>query len=379
MVRLEQKSDGDRAFLSVDAVRKKFGRQQVLQNISLVIDKGQTFSLLGPSGVGKSTLVKILLGLVAPDGGRIFLAGRDITDIAAVDRNIGIVYQNYSLFENMTVRENVVFPLRARRARNPLSMLLSGIGLSSDRELLRAADESLSLVRMTAHATKRPSQLSGGEQQRVALARALILNPDLLCLDEPLAALDQELRGAVLAEIQQLHRQRLTTTLYVTHNVAEAFSVGDSVGVMRDGTLVQVGSPRQVYDHPNSEFVARATGDVNVLAVEEANQRAESPTCKLRGGLIVHIPKGTMNIGSQIGIRPERLKPRETECDGPGFKATLAGVNFLGADVRLEYRTGNAGLVLSVLVHGNSLVGRNAAVGSEAFLCYAPEDWLFFP
>lgn len=365
-------------WLSINGLRKRFGRHEVLRDLSLAIAKGETVSILGPSGVGKSTLVKTLLGVVSADAGSIRLANRDISRMPIAQRNIGVVYQNYSLFEHMTARENVAFPLRARLARQPLRSLASFLGFRTEAGLLREVDNALASVRMSAHASKRPHQLSGGEQQRVALARALVLNPDLLCLDEPLAALDQDLRGTVLAEIRRLRDERYTSTLYVTHNVGESFSIGDRIGVMNAGRIEQFGPPRDVYYRPSNEFVGRATGELNVLVVESSARSGISSICVLRGGARVYLPSEVGIAGAKIGIRPERLRPEANlEQNRPGIEATLTRTTFLGALTRLELQITPGGQPVVALV-GSDELGFDPTLARSLRLAYDPKDWIVF-
>lgn len=373
----------DANWLVVRGLQKKFGRQLVLSDFDLALGRGEIVSLLGPSGVGKSTLIKILLGLVPADAGSIYLAGRDISRLPVAARNIGVVYQNYSLFEHLTVRENVAFPLRARKARGTLDVFIGLLRLGGDREITRAVDFALQTVNMSKNASKRPRQLSGGEQQRVALARALVMDPELLCMDEPLAALDLELRGALLTEIRRLHDQRQTTMLFVTHNVSEAFAIGNRVGVLQSGKIAQIGAPRDVYNHPITEFVGRATGELNVLPVARTKQVDGLTICELAGGGEIAVAKQQVPPGARIGIRPERLSLASSTRTMPrhSVPATLVRSSFLGQGIHLDFQTKPGNLPLSVVVPNSQTEAPSALalpLGGAADLTYDSADWLVF-
>lgn len=207
--------------------------------------------MLGPSGCGKTTLLRICAGLETPDSGRVILNGKDITDLVPNDRPVNTVFQNYALFPHMTIWENIAFGPK--------------IDKKSKSEIAREVEKYLDMVQLTEHAYKRPAQLSGGQRQRVAIARALINRPQVLLLDEPLAALDLKLRQRMLVELDELHDQIGTTFVYVTHDQGEAMSISDNVAVLNHGQIEQVGSPTEIYEAPHSSFVAAFIGDTNFL------------------------------------------------------------------------------------------------------------------
>ncbi len=238
-------------FLEFRGVSKRFGRIQAVDDISLEIRKGEFFSLLGPSGCGKTTMLRLAAGFEAPDGGRVFLDGRDITDLAPDERKVNTIFQSYALFPHMTVRDNIAFGLViAKRPKD---------------EIRREVDRMLELIQMTDQAVKKPDQLSGGQKQRVAVARALINRPDVLLLDEPLAALDLKLRQKMLIELDLIHDEVGITFLYVTHDQAEAMSLSDRIAVMDNGRIEQLGTPAEIYESPRTSFVAAFIGDTNFL------------------------------------------------------------------------------------------------------------------
>ena len=239
------------ATVQVQHVRKTYGGREVLAQLDLNMKHGELICLLGPSGCGKTTLLRIVAGFVAPDEGRVLVAGRDVTRLPASARRMGMVFQAYSLFPNMTALDNVRFGPRVA-------------GLPKPEQVTRAAG-LLDLVGLSAHAQKYPHQLSGGQQQRVALARALAVQPEVLLLDEPLSALDAKVRVQLREEIRRIQRETGVTTILVTHDQEEALSIADRVAVMDDGRLRQVATPAMIYREPADAFVARFIGAGAVL------------------------------------------------------------------------------------------------------------------
>jgi spermidine/putrescine transport system ATP-binding protein len=238
-------------FLEFRGVSKRFGAVQAVDGVSLEIKKGEFFSLLGPSGCGKTTMLRLAAGFEEPDAGRVFLDGRDITDLPPDKRKVNTIFQSYALFPHMTVRDNIAFGLTI--AKRPKA------------EIRDEVDRMLELIRMADQAAKKPDQLSGGQKQRVAVARALVNKPDVLLLDEPLAALDLKLRQRMLIELDLIHDQVGITFLYVTHDQAEAMSLSDRIAVMDGGRVEQVGAPAEIYESPRTSFVAAFIGDTNFL------------------------------------------------------------------------------------------------------------------
>src|SRR5512144_1096185 len=238
--------------VTIQGVVKRFGAVTAVDAVDLTVADGELFTLLGPSGCGKTTLLRLLAGFYQPDAGEIRFGERVVSGLPAYERKIGMVFQNYALWPHMTVRANVAYGLRLRK-------------LSSTEIETRLA-EGLRKVNLVGFEARYPGQLSGGQQQRVALARALVLNPDLLLLDEPLSNLDAKIRVQVRAEIRKLQRALGITTVYVTHDQEEALSLSDRVAVMKDGKVLQVGVPRELYERPRTRFVADFVGTNNLLA-----------------------------------------------------------------------------------------------------------------
>ena len=240
--------------VTLENLFKSYGDRVVVNDVSLEIHAGEFFSMLGPSGCGKTTTLRMIGGFEQPDGGNIFIDNRDVTNDEPEARPLNTVFQNYSLFPHLNVKENVKFGLRFENAF-----------INSSKSDEQRVGEALELVQLGSFGERRVHQLSGGEQQRVALARALILEPSVLLLDEPLGALDAQLRARLQVELATLQRQIGITFIYVTHDQHEAFTMSDRIGVMRDGRLMQVGAPRELYEQPNSVEVARFVGAANLI------------------------------------------------------------------------------------------------------------------
>jgi putative spermidine/putrescine transport system ATP-binding protein len=304
--------------LVIESIAKRYGEKTVLQDISLALEAGEFVSLLGPSGCGKTTLLRIVAGFEQPSAGRVLLEGNDITALPAAKRQMGMVFQAYSLFPNMTAAGNVRFGLRVRRMDGAAQR--------------KRATELLDLVGLAEHADKFPHQLSGGQQQRVALARALAIRPSLLLLDEPLSALDAKVRVQLREEIRRIQQETRVTTLFVTHDQEEALSISDRVVVMHAGVLSQVGDPATIYSEPENLFVARFVGAV-----------AELPCCVVDGSAGVVEVFGTrvpaarargLSPGTHAHflLRPEnvRLSPAAANVNG-ALTGTVAGRTFFGA------------------------------------------------
>ncbi len=279
--------------IRVEALTKTYGPTRALDDVTLAFPDGGFFGLLGPSGSGKSTLLRAIAGFVQPDSGRVWIGDRDVTDTPVEDREIGMVFQNYALFPNMTVAENVAFGLRVRHVPGP--------------ERQRRVAEALDLVHLGAQAGRRPDALSGGQRQRVAMARAIVTRPRVLLLDEPLSALDRALRVEMQVELRRIQREVGITTIFVTHDQEEAMTLSDQIGILRDGRLIRHGPPRAVYDNPGDAFTARFLGEANILS-----GRPEAAGLRL--------PDGSLIPGArtaEIAVRPEDLHLTAAEPDTP--------------------------------------------------------------
>jgi ABC-type Fe3+/spermidine/putrescine transport system ATPase subunit len=301
----------------VDRLARAFDGRPAVDDVSLSLRAGEFFSLLGPSGCGKTTLLRLIGGYLAPDQGRVFLNGTDITQQPLEHRNIGMVFQTYALFPHLSAHANVAFGLEMRgvpraEAARRVDAMLDRVGLSP------------------AERTRRPRALSGGQQQRVALARALVFEPPLLLLDEPLANLDRQLREQLRADLKDIQRRTGVTTLFVTHDQDEALSLADRVGLMLGGKLLQIDTPQNLYERPRTPFVARFVGHANLFEVIEA----DATRLQLDGGMSLPAAGvGPLAKGGWIMIRPEKLVlgAGATSCPRT-WTGEVASVTFLGAD-----------------------------------------------
>ena len=285
-------------FLEFKDVSKHFGKVRAVDHVSLSIKKGEFFSLLGPSGCGKTSLLRILAGFEYPDTGRVILDGQDITDLSPNHRKVNTIFQSYALFPHMSVWQNIAFGLQI--ARRPKA------------EISEEVDKMLKLIQMKDQAHKRPDQLSGGQKQRVAVARALINKPQVLLLDEPLAALDLKLRQRMLIELDQIHDEVGITFLYVTHDQGEAMSLSDRIAVMNAGKIEQIGTPGEIYEAPKSSFVAAFIGDTNFFEGEVVELLDENFSRLEVEGFpdVVCFNDNQIHVGNPVylSVRPEKFR-----------------------------------------------------------------------
>ena len=291
--------------IEVSGVSKRFGNFQALENIDLKVRDGALLALLGPSGSGKTTLLRVIAGLETPDAGRIDYHGEDVTDVSARDRGVGFVFQHYALFRQMTVFENIAFGLRVRKRPR-----------AEVRERVR---ELLSLTRLESLENRYPAQLSGGQRQRVALARALAIRPKVLLLDEPFGALDAKVRQELRQWLRRLHDELHTTSVFVTHDQEEAFEVADEVVVMNKGRVEQIGSPRQVFDHPANSFVLDFLGNVNVFHGRVHNGKAHLD------GMVFDYPEYPHEESrpATVYVRPHELDIHHRPNGAPSLRAQV--------------------------------------------------------
>ena len=307
----------------LENVSKRYEQQRVVHSVSLEIQDGEFFVLLGSSGSGKTTVLNIIAGLVDAEEGRVYLHGKDITDLPTQKRNVGFVFQNYALFEYMTVAKNIEFGLEIRKVPK------------KDRRIKR--DELLELVGLVGLGDRLPRQLSGGQQQRVSLARALALEPDVLLLDEPLGALDAKIRTELRRSLKTIQRQLGVATILVTHDQEEAFDLADRIGVMSYGRLVEVGTPRELYLHPQTEFVASFLGTANILLGQTKGEQIQV------GPHIFGYAKDATRLSTdgrvQVLFRPEdiALAGSREELDGTSLgEGTVTTIGFNGPTERIR-------------------------------------------
>ncbi len=306
--------------ISIRQLTKTFGSTVAVDAIDLEIAPGSLFFLLGPSGCGKTTLLRMIAGFAQPDSGSIHFGGKDVTHMPPHQRNCGMVFQGYALWPHMTVAQNVAFGLQVRKVER--------------EETARRVEEALKLVQMQTLADRRPNQLSGGQQQRVALARALVIRPTVLLLDEPLSNLDAKLRIEMRGQIRSICKQSGITAVYVTHDQKEALSMADGVALLQTGKVMQVGPARELYDRPNSRFVADFLGETNFIPATLAGRQGDqvlldTPAGPMRSSVF---PADLPTTGSvTCSIRPEAIKLRaDANDDFNRFTARRREVVYLG-------------------------------------------------
>src|SRR5574340_335835 len=306
------------AFLEIRNVSKVFGDMAAVKEFNLDVEQGQLVTFLGPSGCGKTTTLRMIAGFEVPTTGKVVIDDLDITNKAPNQRNVGMVFQAYALFPNMTVAQNIGFGLKVRKA--------------PEATIKQRIDEMLALIHLEQKGNSYPHQLSGGQQQRVALARALAIHPRVLLLDEPLSALDAKIRVSLRAEIRAIQQKLGITAIYVTHDQEEALSISDRIVVMYDGRIEQVGTPFEIYNFPTTAFVASFVGTLNTTDAEVVDPK--SHTLRLEGQTLV---AGEGLAGKRAGekvrmaIRPERFNFAAEERNENVLECTVENITFLGS------------------------------------------------
>ena len=351
-------------YLVVIGADKRFGAATVLRDLSLSVAQGEFVSLLGPSGCGKTTLLRCIAGLLHPDRGQITIGGRDITALAAHQRNVGVVFQNYALFPHLTVAENIAFGLRAR-------------GVSKAEAAPRVA-EALALVRMEAHGEKPVTALSGGQQQRVAVARALVVRPSLLLLDEPFSALDRKLRETMQVELKQLLREVGITAIFVTHDQEEALVVSDRVAVMNAGQIEQLTDPVTLYHAPASLYVLDFVGQSTKLSGNVIGSSAGMIEVQTAFG-VLRAPASFMAGSSvAVGVRPEAmfLAPQADPAINT-LQGRISDISFLGSRTQIHLDAPAEGEDRVILELSRLPAG--VATGQEVSFGFRVADTMAFP
>ena len=313
------------AFLEINDLRKSFGPMNVVQNFELAVERGEFVSFLGPSGCGKTTTLRMVAGFEQPSEGQIRINGQEVTGLRPNQRNVGMVFQSYALFPNMTVAENVGFGLKV--AKRPAA------------EIRARVEEMLELIKLPMLAGRYPYQLSGGQQQRVALARAIAIKPQVLLLDEPLSALDAKIRVALREEIKTVQRELGITTIYVTHDQEEALSMSDRIVVMNEGRVEQIGTPFEIYNYPRTRFVASFVGTLNILRARV--------TDAVRGQIAIDdqeivtrhgIADATTGDLRSVALRPEAVTLTDPGGERNRMRGIIEDVSFLGSVMRIRVR-----------------------------------------
>jgi spermidine/putrescine ABC transporter ATP-binding subunit len=351
--------------LRVESVSHHFGTVAALRGVSIDAESGEFLTLLGASGSGKTTLLRIIGGLILPSAGRIRVGERDITRLPPERRDIGFVFQNYALFPHMTVAENVGFALKVRRL--PAT------------EIARRVQEVLSLVDLAGFGHRYPGQLSGGQQQRVAVARAIVFRPRVLLLDEPLGALDRQLRQQLGMELRSLQRRSGITMVYVTHDQEEAFTLSTQVAVMNEGTILQVGTPQAIYRRPANLFVAGFVGEVNTFdGVVMSKDTGGMTVCLPEGISLRASPNEDVAVGARVRcvVRPEHVVVgQDADRPGPVLRARVQTIIFGGSWHRLHLALEPSGQIIRAEGRGEP---RGIAEGAMVVLRYDSENVLAF-
>jgi putative spermidine/putrescine transport system ATP-binding protein len=318
-------------FIELHGVSKSFGKNTVVRNLFLSVEKGEFVSFLGGSGCGKTTTLRMIAGFEIPSSGKILVDGKDVSNVPPAKRNLGMVFQNYALFPNMTVRKNIGFGLK-----------IAGV---SAHKIEKRVDEMLALIHMEEFANRYPHQLSGGQQQRVALARAIAVRPKALLLDEPLSALDAKIRVRLRDDIRAIQQKLGITTIYVTHDQEEAMSISDRIAVMRNGKIEQIGTPFEIYNRPATSYVASFIGTLNLLeaTVVDANNGIVSiGSMKLKTASSLD---RMQDKPVKLTVRPEALSfanPADpVTADTNVLSGTIETIKFLGSTVRYVMKFGD--------------------------------------
>jgi spermidine/putrescine transport system ATP-binding protein len=361
---IEQRASEATGVVRLEEVSKTFGTVTALYPLTLEIRQGEFFSLLGSSGSGKTTTLRLIAGFERPTSGRVLLAGRDVTGVPPYDRDVNTVFQDYALFPHMTVWDNIAYGLRARRVPKP--------GIE------RRVAEVLNLVRLTGFDRRRPAQLSGGQRQRVALARAIVNLPALLLLDEPLGALDLKLRREMQIELKRIQQEVGITFVYVTHDQDEALSMSDRLAVMNDGRLLQVGTPREVYDQPANTFIATFVGSANLAGGLQGTADGHMIRLSLPGfeRLVVPAPAGwRADRPITLVVRPERMRlalaPEDLPPDYTIGRGEVRNITFTGDSLRYTVLVGGKEWTV---IEPNARTVSGAHVGDLALIGWGASD-----
>lgn len=362
--------------LRIEGVAKTFGTFRAVDGVSLDIKAGEFFALLGPSGCGKTTLLRMLAGFEAPDEGRILLGGKDIAQALPHERPINMMFQSYALFPHLTVRDNIAFGLqRAGMAR---------------AEIATRVAEMVALVKLEGLEKRKPDQLSGGQRQRVALARALARRPQLLLLDEPLAALDKKLRENTQGELMELQRRLGMTFIIVTHDQEEAMTMASRIGVMRDGKLAQVASPRELYEAPHSRWIAEFVGDVNLFDGEFKLRDGHRLVIATQGAGTLVVAEPRERVGEShlsVAIRPEKVKLSRRGPVGEighavainSLDGVIADICYLGGTTTYKVKLDAGGMMQAAVANSARLDIDAYSLNQHVVAWFTPDDCVVLP
>lgn len=342
--------------LSIRNITKSFGDKTVISNLSLDIEKGRFITLLGPSGCGKTTTIRMIAGLEAPDCGNILLNGQDVTALPPDKRSVNTVFQNYALFPHLNVYKNIAYGLKVLKY--------------SKDEIRKKVQDILSLVELPGFELRMPGELSGGQRQRVAIARALVLNPDILLLDEPLGALDLQLRRQMQRELKAMQTRLGITFIYITHDQEEAMAMSDEIVIMQDGQIVQQGTPREIYEHPATPFAASFIGESNIIDGELTEKLTEFSIFMTAAGQgIVASPDAAYEKKEiRVSVRPADLNLSDTKHDWFDLSGTVKSVLYTGSVTRVTVDTSVGPLTAELSGHSAD----SCQAGDAVYLWWDP-------
>ncbi|QQO37565.1 ABC transporter ATP-binding protein [Bradyrhizobium diazoefficiens] len=346
--------------IALKGISKTYGPVTALHPTNLSVERGEFLTLLGPSGSGKTTLLNLIAGATGPTTGAILLDGRDITRTPPRERGIGMVFQNYALMPHMTVFDNVAYPLRARREQ---------------AKTIRAkVKEALERVGLSGFEDRKPRQLSGGQQQRVGIARCIVYSPTIIMMDEPLGALDKNLREQMQGEIKRLHKELGTTFIYVTHDQEEALNMSDRICLMSAGQIAQLGTPDELYFQPRNRFVAEFIGESNLIG----GQASDGGRLAIVGNKSIAIPAGAWTEGAEllVMIRPERMRIFRIDdpfaASGNVLSGEVTSVSFVGGMTRVTIQAENSMTITAKMM--SQRAETRLKPGARVRLCWAPSD-----
>ncbi len=353
--------------LELHQIEKSFGETKVLEGINLSIQKGEFITLLGSSGCGKTTTLRIIAGLESPDQGSVILNGVNVTDLEPNKRDVNTVFQNYALFPHMDVETNIGYSLKIRK--------------TDKKEIKKKVKEALELVQLQGLENRMPSELSGGQKQRVAIARAIVNNPKILLLDEPLGALDLQLRRQMQVELKRLQKKLGITFIYITHDQEEAINMSDRIVVMKEGTFEQIGTPSEVYDHPKTSYVARFVGTANIVVGTVTSFINSIATINIMGGVAEVFEESHTLVPGQkvtIAVRSENIElchdalnsNDQNPIEIKGLRAVIKEKSFAGGMLRINLELED-GTEIIVSRHG---IDSDLLIGSTNVINWDPKN-----
>ena len=348
--------------LELKNIKKSFSPgEAVLDDISLTVARGEFVTLLGSSGCGKTTTLRIIAGLEQADSGSVWINGQNVTELEPDKRDVNTVFQNYALFPHMNVAENIGYGLKLRKV--------------SKAEIKEKVAQMLELVQLEGYEKRKPSELSGGQKQRVAIARALVNNPKVLLLDEPLGALDLQLRRAMQTELKHLQKKLGITFIYITHDQEEAINMSDRIAVMDGGRILQIGTPDEIYNHPKTSYVATFVGNANILhgiveSAENENVVIDLGCGKISAGFEMDKDSAKLQPGEPVTLAVRRENIRLHDRDTEGLPATVLEKNFVGGQLRVTLQLQDH----TVLTASRYGINTEVKEGQQIFCSFRPED-----